>query len=110
MSVMLRWLGLFGCCVVFAIQMVAAPGNGAVTVTVARRDLRPLAGVTVQIAGVAQRQGMTDGNGQAAFLDLPRAGAVTITPLRSGFRFEPAQITIPDLTKASTPAFVAFPT
>jgi uncharacterized repeat protein (TIGR01451 family) len=89
--------------------LAAAPANGAVTVSVARRDLRPVPGVTLQLVGGVNRQGVTDENGRAAFLDLPAVGAVTITPLRSGFRFEPAQLTIPDLANASASAFLAFP-
>lgn len=34
----------------------AAPGKGAVTVSVTRRDLRPLPGVTLQLAEAANRQ------------------------------------------------------
>ncbi len=88
----------------------AAAGNEALTVTVTRRDLRLLPSVSLQLAGAVNRQGLTDETGRAAFLDLPLAGTITITPSRSGFRFEPPQLTIPDLAKPSAPAFVAFPT
>lgn len=78
--------------------------------SVARRDLRPLGGVTLQLAGAASLQGVTDNNGRAAFPGLPAAGAITITPSRSGFRFEPPQLTIPDLANPPAAVFVAFPT
>src|SRR6185503_17793329 len=86
----------------------AAAANEALTVTVTRRDLRPLPGVTLQLAGAANLQGVTDDNGRAAF--PPPAGAVTITPSRSGFRFEPTQLTIPDLANPPAASFTAFPT
>jgi uncharacterized repeat protein (TIGR01451 family) len=79
-------------------------------VSVTRRDLRPLLGVTLQLTGAVNRQAVTDENGRAAFLGLPLAGAITITPSRSGFRFEPPQLTIPDLANPSASAFIAFPT
>jgi len=77
-------------------------------VTVTRRDLRPLPGVTLQLAGAVNLQGVTDNNGSAAFPGLPPAGVVTIAPSRSGFRFEPQQFTIPD--PANRALFTAFPT
>jgi hypothetical protein len=76
------------------------------TVTVTRRDLRPLPGVTLQLAGAVNLQGVTDDTGRAAF--PPPAGVVTITPSRSGFRFEPPQLTMADL--ANRASFTAFPT
>lgn len=87
-----------------------AAGNEALTVTVARRDLRPLPGVTLQLAGAVSVQGDTDDHGRVTFLGLPSAGAITITPSRSGFRFEPPQLSIPDPANPPAPAFVAFPT
>jgi uncharacterized repeat protein (TIGR01451 family) len=85
-----------------------AAANEALTVTVTRRDLRPLPGVTLQVAGAVNLLGVTDDNGRAAF--PPPAGAVTITPSRSGFRFEPPQLTIPDLANPPAALFTAFPT
>ena len=85
-----------------------AAANEALTVTVTRRDLRPLPGVTLQLGGAVNPPAVTDENGRAAFLGL--AGAITITPSRSGFRFEPPQLTIPDLANPSPPAFISFPT
>ena len=78
--------------------------------SVTRRDLRPLPGVTLQLAGAVNRQEVTEENGRVVFAALPTVGAITITPSRSGFRFEPPQLTIPDLAKPSAPAFFAFPT
>ena len=66
--------------------------------------------MTLGLAGAVNRQGATDENGRVAFLDLPLAGGVTITPSRSGFRFEPPQLTIPDLGNPVAATFVAFPT
>src|SRR6478752_3537457 len=83
---------------------------GQFTVSVARRDLRPLPNVALQVTGAVNRQDVTDANGRTEFPDLPRAGGVTITPLRSGFRFKPNQFTIPDLANPSAVAFVAYPT
>ncbi|MCI0535444.1 MAG: DUF11 domain-containing protein [Verrucomicrobiales bacterium] len=104
-------LALVGVVVAAAADVVpAVPGNGALTVSVARRDLRPLPGVSLQLSGAADRQGVTDDNGQASFPDLLPAGAVVITPSRSGFRFEPSQLTIPDFANPPAAAFVAFPT
>src|SRR5262245_3089805 len=74
-----------------------AAANEALTVSVARRDLRPLPGVTLQLAGAVNVQGATDDNGRVTFLGLPAAGELTITPSRSGFRFEPPQLIIADL-------------
>jgi uncharacterized repeat protein (TIGR01451 family) len=88
----------------------AQAGIGAVTANVTRPDLRPLPGVTLQLAGAVTLQGVTDDNGAAAFLGLPPAGTITITPSRSGFRFEPAQFTIPDLANPPAASFRAFPT
>jgi hypothetical protein len=79
-------------------------------VSVARRDLRPLGQVTVQLSGAVSLQGVTDDNGRVAFPGLPAAGAITVTPSRSGFRFEPMQLTIPGSANPATAAFVAFPT
>ncbi|HAB16629.1 MAG TPA: hypothetical protein DCE44_09280, partial [Verrucomicrobiales bacterium] len=90
--------------------LCAAAADGALTVNVARRDLRPLPGVTVQLAGAANRQEITDASGRASFSELPRTGAAMITPSRSGFRFEPPQLTIPDLADPPAAAFVAVPT
>src|SRR6187200_2115568 len=64
-------------------------------VSVARRDLRPLGQVTVQLSGAVNLQGATDNNGRVTFPGLPTTGAITVTPSRSGFRFEPTQLTIP---------------
>src|SRR6185436_6313678 len=75
-----------------------------------RRDLRPLGNVTVQLSGAVNLQGVTDDNGRVAFLGLPVAGAITVTPSRSGFRFEPPQLTIPASPNPATAAFTAFPT
>jgi uncharacterized repeat protein (TIGR01451 family) len=86
-----------------------AAADEALTVTITRRDLRPLPGVTLQLAGAVNLQGVTDDNGRAAFPGLPPAGVVTITPSRSGFRFEPPQFTIPDLANPAA-LFIAFPT
>ena len=63
----------------------------------------------LQLAGAVSVQGVTDENGRVAFLGLPAAGVITITPSRSGFRFEPPQLTIPDLANPSAPPFIAFP-
>src|SRR5262245_52961081 len=83
-----------------------AAANETLTVSVTRRDLRPLPDVTLQLTGAVNLQGVTDNNGRAAF--PPPAGVVTITPSRSGFRFEPPQLTIPD--PANRVWFTAFPT
>jgi hypothetical protein len=87
-----------------------AAQNRELAVSVARRDLRPLGLVTVQLSGAVNLQGATDENGRVAFPGLPPAGAITVTPSRSGFRFEPAQLTIPDSANPATAAFTAFPT
>src|SRR5262245_45159441 len=113
MSVTLKHLGLalLGVLVVTIADLpCTAANNRALAVSVARRDLRPLGGVTLQLAGAVSVQGVTDDNGRVAFPGLPPAGAITITPSRSGFRFEPPQLTIPDSGNASTAAFTAFPT
>jgi uncharacterized repeat protein (TIGR01451 family) len=78
-------------------------------VTVTRRDLRPLPGVTLQMTGAVNLQGVTDNSGRATF-DLPAAGAVTLTPSRSGFRFDPPQFAIPDPANPPVVSFTAFPT
>lgn len=88
----------------------AAVANGTLTVGTARRDLRPLPAVSVQLAGAANRQGATDNSGRAIFAGLPTAGALTITPARSGFRFEPAQIHLANLGDGAEAAFTVFPT
>src|SRR5262245_14387627 len=61
-----------------------AADNRGLTVSVARRDLRPLGLVTVQLSGAVNLQGVTDANGRVAFPGLPPAGAITVTPSRSG--------------------------
>src|SRR5213075_2481705 len=93
---------------VFVVVTVGFPFMAAandLSVTVTRRDLRPLPGVTLQLAGAVNLQAVTDDNGAAAFLGLPAAGAVTITPSRSGFQFEPPQLTILDLANPTTASF-----
>jgi len=87
-----------------------AAANASLAVTVTRPDLRPLSSVTLQLAGALNLQGVTDANGRATFLDLPPAGAVTITPSRSGFRFEPLQRTIPNPANPDAASFTAVPT
>jgi len=89
---------------------ITAAADESLTVTVTRRDLRPLPGVTLQLAGAVNLQAVTDDNGRAAFNGLPPAGGVTITPARSGFRFEPPQFTIPDLANPPAALVTAFPT
>jgi hypothetical protein len=103
-------LALVGLLVVVAAHLsCTADANETLTVIVTRRDLRPLPGVTLQLAGAVNLPGVTDQNGHATFPDLPAAGAVTITPSRSGFRFEPPQLTIPDLSTLQAAWFTAFP-
>ena len=87
----------------------SAADNRNLAVSVARADLRPLGLVTVQLSGAVNLQGVTDANGRVTFPGLP-PGAITVTPSRSGFRFEPTQLTIPDSANPATAAFVAFPT
>jgi hypothetical protein len=87
-----------------------AAENRALAVSVARRDLRPLGLVAVQLSGAVTLQGVTDDNGRVAFPGLPPAGAITVTPSRSGFRFEPPQLTIPESANPAAATFTAFPT
>ena len=113
MSVTLQRLGLalVGVLVAATAELPSnAAESRALAVSVARRDLRPLANVTVPLAGAVNVQGVTDENGRVVFLALPAAGAITVTPARSGFRFEPPQLTIPDSANPGTVAFTAFPT
>ena len=113
MNMTLQHLGL----VLMGILVVAteelpcpAAQNRTFAVSVARRDLRPLGLVTVQLSGAITLQGVTDDTGRVAFPGLPSAGAITVTPSRSGFRFEPPQLTIPGSANPATAAFTAFPT
>jgi hypothetical protein len=78
-------------------------------VTVTRADLRPLAGANIQFDGHGHHEAITDDRGRAVFPDIPMTGAVTIVPSRSGFRFEPLQLTVPDATEVPS-AFMAIPT
>src|SRR5688572_23286360 len=113
MSVTLQRLGLALVGVLVAATAglpCTAAESRALAVSVARRDLRPLANVTVQLAGAVNVQGTTDDNGRVTFIALPAAGAITLTPSRSGFRFEPPQIAIPDSANPGTVSFTAFPT
>ncbi len=113
MSVTLRNFGLalVGIFIVAAADLpCTAAENRTLAVSVARRDLRPLTGATVQLGGAANVQGVTDENGRVVFLALPPAGAITVTPSRSGFRFEPPQLAIPDSANPATATFTAFPT
>jgi hypothetical protein len=110
---MLQWLRLALASVLGVIAAdlpCTANDNGSLAVSVTRRDLRPLQGVTLQLTGAVSVQRVTDDNGRVVFLGLPPAGAVTITPTRSGFRFEPPQLTIPNLGNPPTATFTAFPT
>jgi uncharacterized repeat protein (TIGR01451 family) len=61
------------------------------------------------MTGAVNLEGVTDDNGRAEF-DLPVADVVTLTPSRSGFRFEPAQLTVPDPANPPAAWFAAFPT
>jgi uncharacterized repeat protein (TIGR01451 family) len=104
-------LALVGVLVVVTGELpCTAAQNRELAVSVARRDLRPLGLVTVELSGAVNLQGVTEDNGRVAFPGLPLAGAITVTPSRSGFRFEPPQLTIPDSANPSTVAFTAFPT
>src|SRR5215208_4954757 len=87
-----------------------AAENRTLDVTVARRDLRPLGLVAVQLSGAVGLQAVTDDNGRATFLGLPSAGAITVTPSCSGFRFEPPQLTLPASANPATATFTALPT
>ena len=103
---------VWGVMIAAVANITASAAANEVTVSVTRRDLRPLPAVTLNLAGAANRQGVTDENGRAPFGDLPNLplpGPITITPSRSGFRFEPPQLTILDFTLPS-PSFVAIPT
>jgi hypothetical protein len=86
-----------------------AAADGVLSVTVTLRDLRLLPGVTLQMTRAVNLQGVTDDTGHATF-DLPAAGVVTLTPSRSGFRFEPTQLTIPDPANPPVASFTSFPT
>jgi len=112
-SVALQHLGLavVGVLVVIIANLpCTAAANETLTVTITRRDLRPLPGVTLQLGGAVNLQGITGDNGRVVFLDLPPVGAITITPSRSGFRFEPSQITISGPANSPEAVFTAFPT
>src|SRR5262245_46077494 len=76
-------------------------------VSVARRDLRPLGQTTVQLSGAVTLQGVTDDQGHVTFPGLPTTGTIIVTPSRSGFRFEPTQITIPASANNASAVFVA---
>src|SRR5689334_4389789 len=82
---------------VIAIAAAELPSSAAqardLAVSIARRDLRPLPQATVQLSGAATLQGVTDAQGHVTFPGLPVTGAITVTPTRSGFRFEPTQLT-----------------
>src|SRR5262245_56060614 len=113
MTVTLRHLGLalVGFLVTATADLpCAAAENRTLAVSVARRDLRPLADVAVQLTGAVNVQAATDENGRVTFIALPAAGAITVTPSRSGFRFEPPQLTIPASANPGAVAFTAFPT
>jgi hypothetical protein len=113
MSVTLQRLGLalVGVLVAATAEFpCSAVESRALAVSVARRDLRPLANVSVQLTGAVNVQGATEENGRVTFLALPAAGAITVTPSRSGFRFEPPQIAIPDSASPGTIPFTVFPT
>ncbi len=113
MNVILQHLGLVMAGVLVAITAASpftATANEALTVSVTRPDLRPLPGVTLQLAGAVDLQRVTDNTGRATLLGMPPAGVVTVTPSRSGFRFEPPQFTIPDAANPPVATFTAFPT
>jgi hypothetical protein len=105
-------LALRGVVVGAAAQLATASAQDeGLAATVARRDLRPLPGVTLRLGGAVSLEGVTDDDGRVAFTGLPGAGTVMITPTRSGFRFEPSQLTIPDLANPpAATAFAAYPT
>jgi uncharacterized repeat protein (TIGR01451 family) len=104
-------LGIVGILVfVTAVLPCTTAADVVLSASVARRDLRPLPGVILQLAGAVNLQSVTDDNGLATFQGLPTAGTVTITPSRSGFRFKPTQLTIPDLANPPAASFTAFPT
>src|SRR5215831_9021517 len=112
-TVALRYLGLaFACFVVIAAAegRCTAAQTRDLAVSIARRDLRPLGQATVQLSGAVTVQGVTDDQGHVTFPGLPVTGTITVTPSRSGFRFEPTQLTIPASANPATATFVAFPT
>src|SRR5690349_22339749 len=103
-------LALVGFIVIAAELPSSAAQTRDLAVSVARRDLRPLGQVTVQLSGASTLQGVTDDQGHVTFPGVPAAGSITVTPSRSGFRFEPTQLTIPASANNASAVFVAFPT
>src|SRR5262245_40829722 len=65
---------LAGLVVVTADFPCRATEDRVLTVSVAYRDLRPLWGVTLQLAGAVNQEGVTDANGLASFPELPATG------------------------------------
>lgn len=87
----------------------SAAENDPLSVTVRRADLRPLSGVTVRLRGAAIVEAITEETGRATFPDPVPAGEVTITPSRSGFRFEPPNLTAQNPGEIAARVFTAFP-
>src|SRR6478736_729882 len=97
-TVALRHLGLalVGIIVIGAAEFSSSAAQTRdLAVSIARRDLRPLGQVTVQLSGAVTLQGVSDAQGHVTFPGVPATGTITVTPSRSGFRFEPTQLTIP---------------
>jgi hypothetical protein len=85
----------------------SATGNCSIDVRVTKQGGEPLAAVTVTIDDSSQSSGVTDTAGTYKFNKLPCKRNYKITPAHERFIFNLASVTIINLTKNGSAAFIA---
>jgi hypothetical protein len=82
-------------------------GNCSIDVRVTKQGGEPLGAVTLIIDDSSQSSGVTDAAGKFKFSKLPCKRNYKITPAHEGFTFNLASVTIANLTKNGSAAFIA---
>jgi hypothetical protein len=82
-------------------------GNCSIDVRVTKQGGEPLMAVTLTIDDSSQSSGVTDAAGTYKFSKLPCKRNYKITPAHEGFIFNLASVTITNLTKNGSAAFIA---
>jgi hypothetical protein len=85
----------------------SAAGNCSIDVRVTKQGGEPLAAVSLTIDDSSQSSGITDAAGTYKFNKLPCKRNYKITPSHEGFIFNLASVTITNLTKTGSAAFIA---
>jgi subtilisin family serine protease len=76
-----------------ALAALGAPGTVAVSGSVRRADNSAIAGVSIALAGAANRTVDTDASGNFTVPGVPN-GIYTLTPAKAGYSFQPASLSV----------------